>query len=390
MKKTLLIDPFSGAGGDMILAGLVDAGMPADVLREAVLSVPVLSQASLEVRPVVRGMFAARQLHVVLPDDHTHRGLSAVTDIIAAAPLSDGVKDGAVDTFTRLARAEAKVHGKTVDEIHFHEVGALDAILDVVGFHAAVEHLGIEAFYYTELTLGSGSTKSAHGEIPLPSPATVELLSEHPVTFSKRKQELVTPTAAAIIASRFSPLPCDLRVRPVRVGYGAGTREEAGMPNILRVMVGESMDIPSHVAILTSTIDDMIPEFYGHVMECLFAEGALEVYFNPVMMKKNRPGIEVTVIAERRDVDRLSALLLTQTTTIGLRVHYEERVELVRRSARVDTEFGLIDVKVVALPNGAERASPEFECCRVAALEADVPIIQVYEAASRAWHQQKK
>lgn len=386
MKRILIIDPFSGASGDMFLSALCDAGAPLDVIVAQLKTIEVLSEARVELEAVQRGHFVARQLALELPHEHVHRGLSDVIRIIdAGTGLSETVRERARETFTRLATAEARVHGATVEEVHFHEVGALDAILDIVGFFIAAEALAIDEFAYTRIVLGSGTTNAAHGEIPLPAPATLELLEGHEVSFSNRLEELVTPTAAAIIATVFSPLDARVRVRSGRVGYGAGTREREGLPNILRVTVGETVDAPREVAVIRCTIDDMNPEYYGHAMVELFEAGALEVYFQSVMMKKNRPGVELTVLAEEHDVAGLTRYLMRNTTTLGVRVAREERIELERHSETVTTQFGDASVKVALVPGGGERVSPEFESCREIARRSGLPIGDVFDLVKRAW-----
>lgn len=387
--KTLLIDPFSGASGDMLLAALVDAGAPLERVRERVLSIPALSSCNIDVEDVMRGFVAAKRLVVDVAGDQPHRGLGDITAVIDGSPLGEVAKARAKETFRRLAEVEARIHGTTVEKVHFHEVGALDAILDITGFYVAAEALGIERFLYTTLTLGAGTARAAHGSIPVPAPATLELLEGHRVAFSGRDGELVTPTAAAIVATVFEPIGASESVVPAAVGYGAGTRETEDMPNVLRVVVGETTPAPRHVAVIRCTIDDMNPEVYGHTMTRLFDAGVLEVYYQSVMMKKNRPGVELTVITEEDDVDRICRELLSHTTTLGLRVAREGRVELERRRETVDTEYGQAEVKVAVLPGGGERISPEYESCRRIADDRNVSILEVYDAVRRAWTDRK-
>jgi uncharacterized protein (TIGR00299 family) protein len=274
----------------------------------------------IDVETVRRGAFTATRLVVHLPHEHARRGLADLVTIIDSAPsLSDRMKSRAKEAFARLAEAEAKVHGTSVEDVHFHEVGALDAIVDVVGFFACAELLGVEAFHYTNLVLGAGGViHGAHGECrsPLPLPSSSSAAT---VAYSTRAEELMTPTAAAIIASAFTPLAGDARVVQGRVGYGAGTRD-AGNAERARVARPAAAGSAREVAIIRCTIDNMNPELYGNVMQRAFENGALEVYYTPVFMKKNRPGVEITVISETHDVERLSHLLLTHTTTLGLRV----------------------------------------------------------------------
>jgi uncharacterized protein (TIGR00299 family) protein len=388
MSRLLLIDPFSGASGDMLLAALVDAGAPLEALREQVLSIPALSKLSVDVEDVRRGAFAARRLRVDMPHEHAHRGLSDVLAIVdGAAEISDAVRERARETFTRLAEVEARMHGTTVDEVHFHEVGALDAILDVVGFYVLAEALGVTGFAYTNIVLGGGRAKSAHGEIPVPSPATLELLAGHPVQFSGRGEELVTPTAAAIISAVFKPVGKDASFVGHHYGYGAGSRENAeGLPNVLRVVVGETAPASHQLAVIRCTIDDMNPELYGHVMQSLFDAGALEVYTSPVQMKKNRPGTELTVICEYHISDAVADRLMLETTTLGVRLALEERLELARRADTVETPLGTARVKIATLPGGGERMSPEYESCRELAAASGRPLLEVFDIVRTYWH----
>jgi uncharacterized protein (TIGR00299 family) protein len=388
MKKALLIDPFSGASGDMMLGALVDAGYELELLRNKLRAIPALASVTIDCEKVERGMFAASRLLIRLPEERTHRGLGDVREIIETAPsLEEAVKLRAISTFSRLAEAEARVHGVTADDVHFHEVGALDAIVDVVGFHTAVADMGIASFRYTSLVVGSGKTDSQHGEIPLPAPATLELLQGHPVEFSGRKEELITPTAAAIVASGFEPLSSDTSFTPETFGYGAGTRDgtKDQLPNILRIAVGRLEDVARSVSIVRTTIDDMNPEVYGYLMERLFREGALEVYYHPVTMKKNRPGVELTVIAQVADEQRLAGFLMEHTTTLGVRICREDRVELERRQETIRTEIGEALVKIGTLPGGGERMSPEFESCKALAETSGLPIVEVYDIVRNTW-----
>lgn len=385
MKKALVIDPFSGASGDMFLGAFVDMGVPLAVLEDALARIPALARVKMAEEKVTRGAFTATQITVDMPDEHAHRSLSIIRDLIGETDLDESIKQGAVDTFTRLAKAEAKVHGRDIEDIHFHEVGALDAIADIVGTHAALHHLGLGDAFARPTSVGSGTTTMAHGDMPLPAPATLELLAGFPVSFVDAGEELTTPTGAALIASIAQPLGSGTLVVPERIGYGAGARDSAGVPNVLRVLLAAVDHSRGHVCIVTSTLDDMNPELYGYVMEQLFDTGALEVYFNPVMMKKNRPGVEVTLISEERDVYTLANLLMANTTTIGVRIHREERIELPRRKDTVETAYGVIEVKIATRPDGKELVSPEFESCKRAAREAGASLLDVYEAARRAW-----
>jgi uncharacterized protein (TIGR00299 family) protein len=390
LKQSLIVDAFSGAAGDMLVAALLDAGASLETLQKVALSIPALAKVRVDAENVRRGPFAAKKLTVSLPPEHAHRGLSDIRKIIDAASLSPGVSVLAKNTFAKLAAAEAKVHGTSVEKVHFHEVGALDAILDIVGFFALAEALDVESFYYTTLAVGArGTVHGAHGEMPVPAPATLELLAGHRITYTERQEELMTPTAAAIIATAFKPLPLDAGVVQGKVGYGAGTRESNGIPNVVRVSLAQiepgAQDGAHFVSVLRCTIDNMNPELYGDLMQRLFDERALEVYYTPVMMKKNRPGTEITVLCEHADVDHMSRIVLTHSTTLGLRVTREERVELPRRIESVETEWGPARIKVATRPDGSETASPEYESCREIAQRTGRTFADVSDAVRRAW-----
>jgi uncharacterized protein (TIGR00299 family) protein len=385
MTKVILLDPFSGASGDMFLGAMVELGADFDKLRDTLATIPVLKDVKVERKSVRRGAFEATQIEVKCPHEHAHRGLSDIRKIIEESPLKERVRNGAVDTFTRLAAAEAKVHGQDIEEVHFHEVGALDAIFDIVGAHVALDLLDNPEGMVRTVTLGRGMTESAHGEIPLPAPATVELLSGYRVRFADLDEELVTPTGAAILSSRFESLGSGTIIMPERIGYGAGSRDRDGLPNVLRAIIGEVEGARDHVCVIKSTVDDMNPEVYSYLMEQLFVNGALEVYYSSVMMKKNRPGVEVTLICEERHVHDLAMFLMSNTTTLGVRIQREERIELPRRKGAVETPYGTIDVKIARRPDGSESVSPEYESCREAALAAGISIIEVYEAVKRTW-----
>jgi len=387
MTKSLVIDPFSGVSGDMFIASLVDLGVPFEEVRGPILAMPVLKGVRADLTRVSRGVFDAARVTVECPHVHEHRSLSDIRKTVEHSGLGERVKNGIMKTFEALAAAEAKVHGCSRDEVHFHEVGALDAMFDIFAAHLALELLGNPACYTRPIALGTGKTTCAHGEIPLPAPAALELLGGFEVRFTDRGEELVTPTGAAIVASLFKPLGPDALVVPSRVGYGAGSREGTGLPNVLRAFLCDIEARPAHVSILTSTIDDMNPEVYGYLMEQLLARGALDVYYNAVMMKKNRPGVEVTVIAEESDASRLAEYLMTETTTLGVRVHREERVELPRRRETIATRYGDVAVKVAERPGGVSTMSPEYESCRALAAKSGVPLIEIYEAAKKAWNE---
>jgi len=384
--KTLYFDCFAGASGDMILGALIGVGVDPQALTT---QLALLNVSGYEVKfeAVDRSGISAMRAHVRVAPEHSHRHLKDILKIIFESSLSDSVKDRAKQIFSRLAEAEAKIHNIPVEKIHFHEVGALDAIIDVVGACIGFELLGIERFVCSELHVGSGMVEMAHGRFPIPPPAVAELLKNAPVYASDIKGELVTPTGAAIIStvcSEFGPLP---RMTVQSTGYGAGSREYPNFPNVLRLIVGEDADSEVHgverLIIVETNIDDMSPQLYGHVMEQALSRGALDCYFTPVQMKKNRPGVLVSILCRPSDRDEMCELLLAETTTLGVRYYEVMRRALERETRSVETGFGSIDVKVARLNGRVVKEMPEYEQCRRAAEKANVPL-QVVEQAARA------
>ncbi|HVP39807.1 MAG TPA: nickel pincer cofactor biosynthesis protein LarC, partial [Candidatus Saccharimonadales bacterium] len=383
--KLAYFDPLGGASGDMILGALVDAGAPLDELR-AGLSRLAVSGYSLEAGHAERAGIRAARVQVRLEGGpQPHRHLRDIRDLLARSELPDPVRERAGAVFERLARAEAKVHGTGVEVVHFHEVGAVDAVVDVVGACLGLALLGVEEVRFGRLPLGRGWVEAAHGRIPLPAPATVELLEGVPVELVDTEGETVTPTGAALLTTlgRCAPLPPGAVLR--RAGYGAGAREFADRPNLLRVLLAEAGDAPrpGEVAVLTAAVDDMSPEHLPFLMERLFEGGALDVYFTPLTMKKSRPGVEVTVLAPPALEAPLAAELLRHSTSLGLRVRREARLELPREVVQVATEFGPVRVKLARLPEGV-RAVPEYEDCAELARRHGRPLAEVFEAARRA------
>ncbi|MBM4265459.1 MAG: nickel pincer cofactor biosynthesis protein LarC, partial [Deltaproteobacteria bacterium] len=337
--------------------------------------------------------------------DHAHGGRAyrEIRTLLASARLRPRVRERAERIFQALATAEARVHACEVDDVHFHEVGALDAIVDVIGTAIALEHFAVERIYVSPLPLGSGITRSLHGRIPVPAPATLELLRGFPTRPEDGDVELVTPTGAAILAALATPGPAPALV-PLAIGYGAGDRELADRPNLLRVVLAEpapaeAVARPSAVAqvaspaleqdemvVIEANIDDMNPELFEAAIEALFAAGARDVSLSPITMKRGRPGTLLRLIGDPADAERLSEAVLRETTTIGVRQHTVTRRKLPRERRSVATRFGSIDVKEVALPDGTRRITPEYAQCQRAAKEHGVPVGAVYEETLRkAW-----
>ena len=383
--KTVFFDCFSGASGDMILGALVDAGVSIDALARDVGALPC-GPIRLRAEKVLRSGISATKVHVDIPHEHAHRGLTEIKSIITAAPLSDAVKERAIRVFMRLGEAEAGVHGCPVDHIHFHEVGALDAIADIVGAAAALEHLGATEVRFSTLRLGGGTVKAAHGVLPVPAPATARLVTGCACEMGPVQAELLTPTAAAILTSlgRQDTAP---HMAYDAIGYGAGTKEFPGHANVLRVFVGSALARAQTDAVwvLECNVDDMTPEVCGHAIDRLLAAGALDAWATPIQMKKSRPASMLCAIAEDAAVAAVEEVFFRETTTFGVRRTRAERSKLAREHRTVQTPYGPVRVKVGTLAGRVVTASPEFEDCRSLAREKDVPLRDVMSAASAAF-----
>jgi uncharacterized protein (TIGR00299 family) protein len=382
--KTLYFDCFAGASGDMILGAMVAAGVDPEALKNEMAKLNV-DGFKLEFQTVDRSGLSATYARVHTVHEHKHRHLSDIVKIIDDAQLSPGVKQLAKQIFERLAQAEARVHNEPVDHVHFHEVGALDAIIDVVGAAICFEQLGIERFVSSPLHVGSGMVEMAHGRFPIPPPAVTELLEGVPFYSGEIKGELLTPTGAAIITTvceEYGPTPA---MQLNATGYGAGTREYEKFPNVLRIMVGESQGLRSDdetLWMLETNVDDASPQIIGHIMDKAFEQGALDCYFTPVQMKKNRPGVLLSLLCSDDKKEALLNLLFTETTTLGVRAFEVQRRALARSITRVKTQYGEIDVKVARLNGRVVNETPEFEQCKQAAATAGVPL-KVVENAVR-------
>lgn len=389
--KTLYFDCFAGASGDMILGALVSAGVDPQALTEQLQMLGVGGwQVNFE--KVDRSGIGATYARVQTAHEHAHRNLSDILKIIYDSRLGQSVKDRAARIFSLLAEAEARVHDQPIEKIHFHEVGALDAIIDVCGAAISFELLGIEQFLSSPLRVGTGVTEMAHGRFPIPPPAVAELLKGKPIYAGDIEGEFVTPTGAAIIAAvceQFGPVP------PMKIeatGYGAGSRNHRKFPNALRVFVGQTEDtvaVDETLVMIETNIDDMSPQVIGYVMDKAFELGALDCYLTHTQMKKNRPGTLFSILCRPEDREKFLQMLFAETTTIGARSYEVARRGLARETVRVETQFGPIDVKVAYIKNGASNgvvnAMPEFEQCREAAKKAGAPLREVQEAARAAY-----
>jgi len=391
---TAYLDCFSGVSGDMLLGALVDAGVPEAHLRTVLAGLPLHDVSLIVERKTVQG-FAATRVRVECggPDHchhhhghqhHEHRHLAEITTLLNQAAIPPQVRGKALAVFTRLAEAEAAVHGTTVDAIHFHEVGAVDALVDIVGTVAGCAYLNIDRLICSPLPMPRGWVTCAHGEIPLPSPAVCRLLEGVPVYGEHLDQELVTPTGAALVrelANDFGPMPPMLLTR---TGYGAGSMARRdGRPNLLRLLLGQGTAVAEaqEVEVIETHLDDWNPEFWPYVSERLMAAGALDVCLIPIQMKKGRPGFLLRVIAEPATRQPLTTLLFSETSTIGLRWRREQRMTLPREMVTVPTPWGDLAAKKITTPNG-EVITPEYEACRKIAEAHRVPIQTVYAAVS--------
>jgi uncharacterized protein (TIGR00299 family) protein len=372
----------------MILGALVDAGLPVDELQAAINGLRVAGIA-LRAETVKRGAFRGTLVRVETAEHgHPHRHLSDILKILEAAEIPAAVRDDAARIFRRLAEAEAAAHGVPVEKIHFHEVGALDAIADIVGAAWGMRRLGLEAIQVSPINTGSGFVKGAHGTMPVPAPGTAALLTGIPSYSSGVQAELTTPTGAAILttlAAGFGPMPA---MTAERVGYGAGQREFTEQPNLLRLVIGSAAAAHERdqVVVLEANIDDMNPQFFEPLLDRLFEAGALDAFLSPLLMKKSRPASLLTVLAEPDRAEALVRLILAHTTTFGVRTFTASRWKRRRDFTTVTTPFGDVRIKRGWDGDRIAIASPEFEDCRKLAQAAGVPVQAVYDAAKRAAH----
>jgi pyridinium-3,5-bisthiocarboxylic acid mononucleotide nickel chelatase len=376
-------DCFSGISGDMVLGALVDLGLGLDDLTSA-LSTLDLEEFKLEVREVQSYGLRASKVDVVVPESVLVRTFNNIKELISSSGLPDEVKARSLEVFMRLALAESAVHSKPVDQVHFHEVGAVDSIVDIVGSAYGMHALGISEVFSSPLPMGHGMIKTAHGSLPVPAPAVLEILEDTPVYGRGIPTEIVTPTGAALVktlAGSFGNAP---PMRIIKTGYGAGSKD-IGVPNLLRVVTGEPLEFPAdaeELACLISTnIDDMNPEFYDYVMERLFGVGAQDVWLTPIQMKKTRPGTTINVLCSPNDATALKKVLLEETSTFGLRTSNVMKKAIERELIEVETPWGKVSVKVGREGDHVTSISPEFSDCARIAGEQSIPIKEVFRKA---------
>ncbi len=384
MTKIAYLDCFSGVSGNMLLGAMIHAGLDEEVLRDT-LSGLHLPAWRLTVQRVSVCGFAAIRVGVKSETEQPHRHLSDIRQILANSSLPEPVREKSLAVFIRLARAEAAVHGVGLEEVHFHEVGAVDAILDVVGTVAGFFHLDVKRFICSSLPLSRGWVRCAHGEIPLPAPAVSLLLKDIPVYGIELSQELVTPTGAAIVAELADGFGVMPPMTMKAAGYGAGTRKrDDGRPNLLRLCIGKSrqVDESQKVEVIETHLDDWNPEAWPHVSEQLLESGALDVSLVPIQMKKGRPGFLLRVICSPEYSHPLKKVIFRETTAIGLRFHCQQRMTLPRKAVTVDTPWGEVAAKAIETAEG-EVITPEYEACRKLAKEKNVPFQNIYRAVIR-------
>ena len=420
------LDCFSGISGDMFLGALIDAGVAPKIFQQAVEALDIA--AKLEISRVNRSGISATKVDVIVngekdtpraaepPEceqshshthDHAHhhhahhehhhgRGLTEIREIIRKTSLNESVKRSAIAIFEKLGDAEAKIHNVPIEQIHFHEVGAVDALVDITCAAVGLNALGVDEIICSPLNVGGGTVICAHGTFPVPAPATVELLKNVPVYSSGLQAELVTPTGAAIVrtlATRFASFP-EMKIE--KAGYGAGTRDFPDHANVLRITIGEAASklaantSQETISVLEANLDDLNPQVFGYVMDRLLEAGALDVFVTPVQMKKNRPGNLLTVLAKPDDVDKLAQIIFAETTTLGVRRREENRQVLARNWQAVPTRFGDVRIKIASLNGTVTSYAPEYEDCRRIAAEHRVPLKLVMQEAVQEYLRSKK
>lgn len=384
-------DLIGGLAGDMFVAALLDLGLPASDLERELKKISSLRYRLEVARKTTHGIQATR-FRVVPQDGERERSWKEIRRLIERSALRPEAKDSGLKIFARLAEAEAKIHGVDPESVHFHEVGATDSIVDIMAAATGIHLLGIDSFSFSPVPLGRGLGRSRHGPLPVPGPATLELLKAIPVKWTDLEGETVTPTGAAIISALGSSFGDEPEMTIEKIGYGAGQREYPDRPNLFRLVVGERPPAwkKEEMVVLETNIDDMNPEFYDYVLDRLLAAGARDVSLSTIQMKKNRPGTLLRVIAEPWNRQKLAEIIFRETSTIGLRYYPVERLTLKRRQVKARTRFGTVTLKVIEEPGGEKRAAPEYEDVKRLAQAKKVPLRLVYEEALRIFNQGAK
>lgn len=375
-------DCFSGISGDMVLGAMLDAGVDIESVKRELMKL-YLDGYEIRVSKVDRNGLAGTKVDIVVDKEkHIHSAnYGDIKKIIEKSGLSERIKNDSIRIFKRIAEAEAKIHNTPIDNIHFHEVGAVDSIIDVVGAAVCIDLLAIDEIISSPVNTGSGTVKTEHGLLPVPAPAAAEMLRGFPFYSSDIKFELATPTGVGIItvmAKEFNLMPL---MKTTAIGYGAGSSNFLNLPNVLRIVIGETynpLECDS-VIVIESNIDDMNPQFYDHIIDRLFEGGALDVFLTPIIMKKNRPAVKISILADKDNTDRLADILLKETTSFGLRMHSVGRIKLEKEIKTIETEYGNVKVKIGKRGGRTINIAPEYEDCKRIAKERGVPIMEVYE-----------
>ena len=383
--KTAYIDCFSGISGDMFLGALIDTGINLEYLKKELKKLN-LTGYEISAKKTDKNHITATKLTITVKEHQPHRHLKDINSIIDASTLDEDIKTTSKNIFHKLAKAESKIHNKDINCIHFHEVGALDSILDIVGATIALKKLNITKIYTSPLPLGTGFIKCAHGTIPLPAPATAELLKGIPVYQTSTKGELVTPTGAAIITTitnRFTQMP---PMKLEQTGYGAGTRDY-DHPNLLRIFIGteEEQYEQDTATIIETNIDDMNPEHYSHIIEKLLSAGALDAYLTNIHMKNTRPATKLTVIATPQTKNNLTDIIFKETTTFGIRTYPVQRKKLSAEKTIINTKYGPVTIKTGKSKDRIITISPEYKDCKKLADESNIPLKEIYDLAKKAY-----
>ena len=378
-------DLIGGISGDMFVGAMLDLGLPLSTLKAELKKIPTLRYTLTVSKKTVHSIRATR-FHVVCPNQESARSWKQIRTLISGSRLRPKVKETGLDIFSRLAEAEGKIHGVTPEKVHFHEVGATDSIVDIIAAAIGAHELAIDAFHFSRIPLGRGLTRAQHGPLPIPGPATLELLKGIPVQGIDLDSETVTPTGAAIVRSLAKGFGAQPGMTIEKIGYGAGQKHFPNRPNLFRLVIGTD-SIPwnqEEMLVIETNIDDMNPELYDYVFDRLFVAGARDVFLTPIQMKKNRPGTLLRVIAERKDRDTLARTILSETSTIGVRYYPVSRIILKRKSEKLKTPYGTIRVKVVEEPNGKKRIAPEYDDLRRLAAAKNIPLKLLYDEVVRS------
>lgn len=377
-QKILYFDIINGISGDMTLATLLDLGVPKQIFLEELDKLNLGKEFKIEITDKFENGIKGTNVNVVVNEGHVHRNLIDIYDIIDKSTLNDKIKQNAKDIFMEVAKAEAKVHGTSIDKIHFHEVGAMDSIIDIVGSCILLDLLCVDEIYATKVPLGSGFVKCAHGVIPVPAPAVVEILKDVPVKFNNVKGECTTPTGAAIIKTVCDKFVDEVEFEIKQVGYGIGYKKFE-FPNMLRTFIGVKKNrIQNIVWEISANIDDMSSETYSYLYEQILEKGALDIYTEGIFMKKNRPAYKITVLCKEKDLDKFTKLLLVETSTFGVRYQKLKRFMLERKFEKIETKYGNIQIKLGYLNGELIKVTPEYEDCKIIAKKENLPLIKVF------------